>query len=105
MADPIRLKLHQKDDQTEIELRILHPMDPGDALPQKSGRPRLPLFLQSLVIQLNEKTLVEGQLSASLSKNPRFGFSFSGIKAGDKFAVFCTDSNGEEFRSEIIAKF
>jgi hypothetical protein len=60
--------------------------------------------LQSLVIQLNEKTLVEGQLSASLSKDPKFGFSFSGIKGGDKFTVFCTDNQGKEFKSEIVAK-
>jgi hypothetical protein len=105
MTDPITLQLHQKDDQTEIEIRVLHPMEPGDALPQKSGSPRLPFFLQSMVIQLNEKTLVEGQLSASLSKNPKFGFSFSGIKAGDKFTVYCTDNKGGEFKSEIVAKF
>jgi sulfur-oxidizing protein SoxZ len=104
MTDPITLKLRQKDDRTEIEIQILHPMEPGDAFPQKSGSPRLPLFLQSMVIQLNEKTLVEGQLSASLSKNPGFGFSFSGIKAGDKFTVLCTDNKGAEFKSEIVAK-
>lgn len=103
MTDPITLKLRQKDDQTEIEIQILHPMEPGDALPQKSGSPRPPFFLQSMVIQLNGKTLVEGQLSASLSKNPKFGFSFSGIKAGDKVTVHCTDNKGGEFKSEIVA--
>ena len=79
-------------------------MDPGDVFAPKSGRPRLPLFLQSMVIQLNERNLVEGQLSASLSTNPKFGFSFSGIKTGDRFAVFCTDNQGREFKSEIIAQ-
>lgn len=105
MSDPITLKLHQKDGQTEIEIQVLHPMEPGDALPHKSGSPRPPYFMQSMVIQLNEKILVEGQLSVSVSKNPKFGFSFSGIKAGDKFAVYCTDNKGGEFKSEIVAKF
>jgi len=104
MTDPIALNLRQKDDRTEIEIQILHPMEPGDALPQKSGSPRPASFLQSMVIQLNERTLVEGQLSASLSKNPKFSFSFSGIKAGDKFAVYCTDNKGREFKSEIVAQ-
>jgi thiosulfate oxidation carrier complex protein SoxZ len=103
MADPITLKLRQKDDRTEIEIQVLHPMDPGDALPQKSGSRRSPSFLQSMVIQLNGKTLVEGQLSASLSKNPKFGFSFSNINAGDKFAVYFTDNKGMEIKSEIAA--
>ena len=104
MNDSLRLQLRQKDGQTEIEIHVRHPMDPGDALPQKSGQPRPPLFLQSMVIQLNEKNLVEGQLSASLSKNPSFSFSFSGIKAGDKFTVSCTDNKGSEFKGEIVAK-
>jgi len=80
-------------------------MEPGDALPQKSGLPRAPWFLQTIVIQLNEKTMVEGQLSASLTRNPRFGFSFSGIKTGDKFTVYCTDNKGQELKSEVVAKF
>ncbi len=80
-------------------------MDPGEVLPQQSGNRRPPFFLQSMVIQLNEKTLVEGQLSASLSKNPKFGFTFSGISAGDKLTVSCTDNKGGEFKSAIVAKF
>lgn len=104
MPDRIKMQLHKKGDRTEIEIQVLHPMEPGDALPQKSGNRRLPFFLQSIVIQLNEKNLVEGQLSASLSKNPKFGFSFSGIKAGDKFTVSWTDNKGGEFKSEIVAK-
>ena len=104
MTNPIALKLRQIDDRTEIEIKILHPMEPGYALTQKSGTPRPPSFLQSIVIQLNGRTLVEGQLSASLSKNPIFAFSFSGIKAGDKFAVYCTDNKGGEFKSEIVAQ-
>ena len=104
MTNRITLKLRQEDGQTELEIRVLHPMDPGDATPQKSGHAKAPSFLQSMVIQLNDKTLIEGQLSASLSKNPKFGFSFSGVKAGDKFTVSCADNDGAELRSEIIAK-
>ena len=104
MTDRIKLALYPKDDRTELEIRVLHPMDPGDVTPQKTGRARPPSFLQSMVIQLNEKILIEGQLSASLSKNPRFGFWFSGVKAGDKFTVSCADIDGAEFNSEIVAK-
>lgn len=104
MTDPITLQLNQKDNLTEIEIRISHPMEAGDVLPPKTGKQRTPLFLQSMAIQLNGKTLMEGQLSASLSRNPRFGFSFSAVKAGDKFTVLCVDNKGTEFKSEIVAQ-
>ena len=104
MTDPIRLRLHKKDEQTEVEIQIQNPMEPGDAVPQRSGTPRPPFFLQSMTIQLNDKTLVEGQLGASLSRNPKFGFSFSGIKTGDRFTVSCTDNKGTEIKGEIVAK-
>ena len=44
-------------------------------------------------------------LGASLAKNPSFGFTFSGIKTGDRFTVFCTDNKGQELKSEVIAQF
>jgi len=104
MANPIKLGLHQNGDRTEIEIRISHPMYAGDALPQISGHSRPPLFLQHMIIQVNERTLVEGQLSASLAANPRLGFSFSGIRRGDKFTVSFTDNNGKEFKGEVVAQ-
>ena len=105
MTAPITLRLHRKDDVTEMEIRILHPMEAGDVLRDKSSPARQPKFLQSIAILLNDRTLVEGQLSASLSKNPRFSFTFSGVKSGDKFVVYCTDNEGRELRGEIVAEF
>ena len=104
MGNPITLRLHREDNRAEIEIRVRHPMDPGNAFPPASGRSRPPLFLQTMIIQLNDRALVEGQLSASLSSNPKFLFSFSGIKAGDKFTISCTDNKGNEFKSEIVAQ-
>lgn len=104
MNDSVALKLHRRVDLTELEISIRHPMDAGDASQQNSAPTRPPSFLQSMVIQVNEKTLVEGQLSASISKNPTFVFSFSGIRTGDRFTVSCTDNNGKQFKNAIDAK-
>lgn len=82
----------------------MHPMEAGDELPSKSKKARAPRFLQSMVIQLNERNLLDGQLSASLSKNPRFVFSFTDIKTGDKLTVLCINNEGAEFKSEIVAQ-
>ena len=102
MAVPIKLLLHQNDGRLELEGRLLHPKDPGDVPSRAAGSPRLPVFMRSMVIQLNGKTLVEGQLSASISRNPIFRFMFTDIRRGDRFTVDCTDNNGTEFRSEIV---
>ena len=103
MSTPITLKLRRKDDQTDLEVRVQHPMEPGRWVSEAAKSLRQPSFLQLITIQLNDKTLVEGQLSASLSKNPRFGFSFSGVKTGDRFTVSFTDNKGSELKSEIVA--
>ncbi|HZW26134.1 MAG TPA: thiosulfate oxidation carrier complex protein SoxZ [Gallionella sp.] len=103
MTDPITLQLRQTSNLTELEIQIMHPMEAGDELPSKSKKARKPRFLQSMVIQLNERSLLDGQLSASLSRNPRFVFSFADIKAGDRFSVLCINNEGTEFRSEVVA--
>lgn len=102
MAVPIKLLLHLNDGQLELEVRILHPMDPGDVLSRAAGSRRPPVFMQSMVIQMNGKTLVEGQLSASISRNPVFRFMFADTKRGDRFTVYCTDNKGKEFKNEIV---
>ena len=102
MAVPINLLLHQNDGQVELEVRILHPMDPGDLLSRAAGSRRPSVFIQSMVIQVNGKTLVEGQLSASISRNPIFRFMFIDTKRGDRFTVSCTDNKGKEFKGEIV---
>ena len=102
MSEPIALSLQQKDQLVEIAVRVLHPMEPGDAIDLKSGKAVPANFLQSIAIRLNEKTLLEGQLGSALAKNPRFSFSFAGVRAGDKFLVSCTDSKGRAFEQGIV---
>lgn len=102
MSEPIALSLRQKDQLVELVVRVLHPVEPGVAVDLKSGKTVPADFLQTISIRLNEKTLLEGQLGSALAKNPRFSFSFAGIRAGDKFLVSCTDTKGRTFEQEII---
>ena len=102
MSAPIALSLHPRDQAVEMVVRVLHPVEPGGAVDPKSGKTTPANFLQTIAIQLNEKTLLEGQLGSALAKNPQFRFTFSGAKAGDTFLVSCTDSAGRKFAQEIV---
>ena len=101
MSEPIILHLQLKNELVEIVIRVLHPMDAGGTLHPKTGRPVPPDFLQTIAIQLNERTLLEGQLGPALARNPEFRFSFRGAKTGDKFLVACTDNRGRSFEQRI----
>lgn len=104
MNAPITLQLHQRNDQVELEIHVQHPMETGDDNLARSDGAKSPFFLQSITINLNDKTVIEGQLSPALSHNPSFSFFFSGVHTGDKLAVYCSDNKGGELRSEVIAK-
>jgi len=102
MSEPITLSLQPKNELVEIVVQVLHPMEAGEALHPKTGKAVPADFLQTIAIQLNEKTLLEGQTGSVLAKNPVFRFSFKGVKAGDKFYVACTDSKGRKFEQGIV---
>ena len=80
----------------------MHPMEAGDRLNPKTGKQVAADFLQTIAIQLNEKTLIEGQLGSGLARNPVFRFSFGETKAGEKFFVSCTDAKGRKFEKGIV---
>ena len=102
MSEPITLSLQSKNELVEIVVRVLHPMESGEALHPKTGKAIPADFLQTIAIQLNGKTLLEGQTGSALAKNPAFRFSFKGVKAGDNFLVSCTDSKGRKFEQGIV---
>ncbi len=104
MTTSITLQLHQRDDQVELEIHVQHPMESGDDNLTRSDGAGSPFFLQSITVNLNDKSVIEGQLSPALSHNPSFSFFFSSVHTGDKLAVTCSDNKGGESTSEITIK-
>ena len=102
MSEPITLSLHPKNELVEIVVRVLHPMQAGETPHPRTGKAVPAHFLQTIAIQLNEKTLLQGQLGSVLAKDPVFRFSFKEAKAGDRFLVSCTDSRGRKFEQGIV---
>ena len=102
MSQAIALSLRHRDELVEIEVRVRHPMQAGETYSAKTGKIVAPNFLQTIAIQLNAKTLLEGQLGPALANNPVFRFSVRSAKTGDKIVVSCSDNQGQRFEQEIV---
>jgi hypothetical protein len=100
----LRLQLQRQDDQMELTVRILRRTGERSPAGNSGAKPSAKTgFLRSVSVQLNGKPVVDAQLGASMADNPRFGFKFANVQAGDTFAVLCTDDAGEEIAGEIVA--
>ena len=100
MADPIKIRVQQHGDFADIRILMQYPMETGQRKDDKGQAVALQ-FIQTFVVELNGKPLIEGQLNTSISRNPLFAFRARGIRAGDKIAVNWTDNGGERRRDEI----
>jgi sulfur-oxidizing protein SoxZ len=80
---------------TEVRVLMTHPMLTEQ---QTKGNPH---FIQNLTVKVNGRTVVEGQVSQAVSRNPVFSFRLKGGAKGDKIEVSWLDNKGETNQSEI----
>jgi sulfur-oxidizing protein SoxZ len=100
MADPMKMRATLKGDTAEVRVLMSHPMETG----QRKGPDGkvVPVhFIQNVEVKLNGKTVIEGQTSQAVSRNPVFSFRLKGAKAGDKIEVSWLDNKGDKNRTEI----
>ncbi|HNJ76423.1 MAG TPA: thiosulfate oxidation carrier complex protein SoxZ [Azospira sp.] len=102
MADPIKIRATPQGEFTEIRILLQHPMETGQRKDPATSRTVPAHFIQTFVVSVNGKPLVDGQLNTSVSKNPLFAFKARGLKAGDKLQVSWADSNGEKRSDEAV---
>jgi sulfur-oxidizing protein SoxZ len=57
-------------------------------------------FIQNITVKLNGKTVIEGEISQAVSRNPVFSFRVKGGAKGDKVEVSWLDNTGETNRTE-----
>jgi len=79
---------------TDVRVLMTHPMATEQ---QAKGKPH---FIQNLTVKVNGKTVVEGQISQAVSRNPVFSFRVKGAKAGDKIEISWLDNKGDKNRTE-----
>lgn len=99
MADPMKVRATLQGDTGEIRVLMNHPMETGL---RKDGSGKIvPLhFIQNVEVKVNGKTVVDGQISQGVSRNPVFSFRVKGVKAGDKIEVSWLDNRGETNKTE-----
>jgi sulfur-oxidizing protein SoxZ len=84
---------------TDIRVLMTHPMETG--LRKDPDGKLVPMhFIQSLIVKVNGKTVVDSQISQAVSRNPVFSFRLKGGAKGDKIQVSWLDNQGETNSTE-----
>jgi len=79
---------------TDVRVLMTHPMETGQR--KDADGKIIPLhFIQNLTVKVNGKTVVEGETSQAVSRNPVFSFRLKGGAKGDKIEVSWVDNKGE----------
>lgn len=95
MADPMKIRATMQGDTAEVRVLVNHPMETGQRKDAKTGELVPAHFIQSLTATVGGKTVVDGQIGGSVSRNPVFGFKVKGAKAGDKVTISWKDNKGD----------
>jgi sulfur-oxidizing protein SoxZ len=84
---------------TDVRVLMSHPMETGQRK-DASGK-IIPLhFIQNITVKVNGKTVIEGQVSQAVSRNPVFSFRVKGGQKGDKIEVSWLDNKGVTNKTE-----
>ena len=99
MAGPMKMRATSQGGVTEIRVLMTHPMETGQ---RKDAEGKLvPMhFIQTVTVKLNGKTVVDGQISQAVSRNPVFSFKVKGGAKGDKVEVSWLDNSGTTNKTE-----
>ncbi len=98
-AGPMRMRATLAAGYTDVRVLMTHPMETGQR--KDSDGKLVPLhFIQNLTVRVNGRTVVEGQISQAISRNPVFSFRLRGGAKGDRIEVSWLDNNGETNQTE-----
>jgi sulfur-oxidizing protein SoxZ len=98
-AGPMKMRATLAGGNTEVRVLMTHPMETGQ---RKDGEGKLvPMhFIQQVVVKVNGKVAIDGQVSQGVSRNPVFTFRLRGGAKGDRIEVSWVDNLGESNRTE-----
>lgn len=99
MADPIKIRATLKGDTADVRVLMNHPMETGQRK-DASGNVVPMHFIQEVVVKVNGKIMVEGQISQAVSRNPVFSFRLKAVRSGDRLEISWLDNRGDSNRTE-----
>ncbi len=82
-------------DQAQVLLRMRHEMESGERR-DAQGREIPAWFIAEFKLQLNDQTVLSGQLGPGMGKDPQLEFILRGAKAGDRLQLDWTDNRGAQ---------
>jgi sulfur-oxidizing protein SoxZ len=95
MAGPMKMRATLAGGNTDVRVLMIHPMTTA-----QSNQPLH--FIQNVTVKVNGKTVVDGQISQAVSRNPVFTFRVKGGAKGDKIEVSWLDNKGETNQIESV---
>ena len=99
MPGPMKMRATLGQGYTDVRVLMTHPMETG--LRKDAEGKLVPLhFIQNLTVKVNGKTVIEGQTSQGVARNPVFSFRVKGGAKGDKIEVSWLDNHGESNSTE-----
>ena len=101
MAEPMKIRATLKADVLDVRVLMVHPMETGQR--KDAGGNLVPQhFIQEMTVRLNGRTVIDGQISQAVSRNPVFSFRLKGARAGDKLEIAWLDNRGERSQTDAV---
>jgi sulfur-oxidizing protein SoxZ len=98
-AGPMKMRATLNGGVTEVRVLMSHPMETGQR--KDADGKLLPMhFIQNVTVKVNGRTVMEGDTSQAVSRNPVFSFRLKGGAKGDKIEVSWLDNLGETNKTE-----
>ena len=99
MADPMRIRVAQRDGVVNVRILMSHEMETGQ---RKDGSGKLvpAHYIKSVTATCQGRTVLSAQWGPAVAKNPFLEFSFKGGQKGDKIVVTWEDNKGEKRSDE-----
>ena len=96
MAGPMKMRATLAGGNTDVRVLMSHPMDTGQ------GGKTPPYFIQNVTVKGNGRTVIEGQISQAISRNPVFSFRLKGGSKGDRIEVSWLDNKGDSNKTDAV---
>jgi len=98
-AGPMKMRATLASGYTDVRVLMTHPMETGQRK-DAEGKVVPMHFIQNLTVKVNGRTVIDGQTSQAVSRNPVFSFRLRGGAKGDKIEVSWLDTQGETNKTE-----
>ena len=98
-AGPMKMRATLAGGYTDVRVLMTHPMETGQRK-DAEGKVVPMHFIQNLIVKVNGRTVIDGQVSQAVSRNPVFSFRLRGGSKGDKVEVSWLDNQGESNKTE-----